>query len=239
MNPLKFSLGPYDLFGAIISGLPILFGIDLIYYQWNLGEILRSVAELDLQHLLVGVILSYLLGSMMSGLTWFYFHRVCHLFKKHYDDAEGRLLSKMKDLEGEMSPEEFEKASFKERLAYMVKRRICDTEINGVNNRLLPLLRQEAPAIAANADQFMALKIMFRNLSFGLLVLFAMLTGYGVTEAVIDMDGQGFFLHLLIGLVCLGLSILAFSRALTFRGFWGRQVLVGFYQVSLDKYLEK
>lgn len=229
MDQFKFSLGPYELFSSIISGVPLLVAIYLGFsgdFSVEL-EPLSWLGEVSFAAFITVAVLSYFTGAVMSGFSFKYFKMLSGIVKEDYRKTERKLLKELSTVA--VSNSSLEDEHFETRLAYMVKKQLGDTPYRWVCPRLMPYLRKHAPHLGAHADQLMAQKIMLRNISFGFFVLAITLL---VKVLVFD---YGFVQLYIVSLICFYVAFFSFKRALTFRGWWARDILYSFYHVVYEK----
>ena len=102
----------------------------------------------------------------------------------------------------------------------MIKQRIGNPELSELNDYLLPKLRMNSGEIAAKTDSFIALSIMFRNLSLGFLLITSIIVLCAFLEKGISK------LEISYSLFSLLLSVITMFRALTCRRWWARETLL-------------
>jgi hypothetical protein len=94
VDAFKFTLGPYELFALTIDGVPLVLVTCLLYDPVIALQGPSSISQdnFSIQLVIVFVVLSYILGGTVQGLTWKYFLFLCKLFKKDYRYASRREL---------------------------------------------------------------------------------------------------------------------------------------------------
>ncbi len=229
MDQFKFSLGPYELFSSIISGIPLLAAIYLRF----LGDLsvesepLSWMGDVSFTTVVIVAVLSYFTGAIMSGFSFKYFKLLSRIVKRDYRKTERTLLQELNTHEASSSSCNDE--HFESRLAYLVRKQLGDTPYRWVCPRLMPYLRKHAPHLGAHADQLMAQKTMLRNISFGFFVLAITLL---IKVLVFDYTYVQIYI---VSLICFYVAFFSFKRALTFRGWWARDILYSFYHVAYEQ----
>jgi len=238
MDQFKVSIGPFELFSYFISGLPLLLALYIWYFPLftieQIGAEFLKYSSLSI--LLIIVVASYLLGALLSGFTWRYF-KVLHLvfkfmIKHEHEYVEKALLKGLNEIKEKLSKEQFFSLTYEDRLAYMVKQLIGSAKHRWVLARLMSFLRQNGVVIAAIADSYIANHIMYRSLSFGFLMLTIALIRSVVLKGII-WDHHTFY-----SIITLIFSIMAFLRSITFKHWWAREILTGFYSIAIKDYLD-
>ncbi len=237
MDQFKISIGPYELFSGFISGLPLLLSLHVWYFplfdiKLLLGKILQNSS---LVMVFLVIIISYMIGSLISGFTWAYFKTVYRVFrfmiKRKLGGIRHALLDGVEATASKISAEQFLALKFEDRLAYMVKRQYGSSKPDWALHRLKPFLREHSPAISIMADSYLAIHIMYRNLSFGFFVLALVLLRSVVMRGALLSE------HVAYWLVVAIFSGAAFLRALSFSHWCDREILLGFYNVAIKRYL--
>ncbi|MFQ4135973.1 hypothetical protein PGN35_006590 [Nodosilinea sp. PGN35] len=227
MDLFKFALGPYEFFAAIIGGVPLVIAIFLLYnpavsLQDSIGLIQTS---LSLQVLIALAFASYLLGGLAQGVTWKFFLALCNLCDRdiHYFPAD-TLLNRGEWLRGLAKDIDPKTLDFESRLVLLLYDKIgMPTTMNHLYSRVCSYLKENNRPSLITADLYQATHIMYRNLSFGLLIL------GGVFLVNMLRAGAASFEQVALFLGALVLSGTAFVRAVSFKRWHAREVLLGFY----------
>ncbi len=239
MDQFKISIGPYELFSGFISGLPLLLSLHVWYFPlFDIKLLLEKILQnSSLIMVFLVIIISYMIGGSISGFTWAFFKTVYRVFrfmiKRKLGGIRHALLDGVAAAASKMSAEQFLAAKFEERLAYMVKRQYGGSKPDWDLHRIKPFLREHSPAISLMADSYLAIHIMYRYLSFGFFVL-----SFVLVRSVL-MRGTIWDEHV-VYLVVAGLfAVAAFLRALAYSHWCDREILLGYYNVSIPQYLKK
>lgn len=226
MEQLKYSLGPFELFAAIIGGSPFVLAGFLLYHPVeSLAELVEVIQEngsgdgafaIALTLLLV----SYIIGGTVQGLSWRYFLRLCKLFKCEYTYFGNQLTDRDKALK--QHPEQPNPFEFEDRLVLQLRKTIgIPKKLNWMDSRLKAYLRERnSPSVAA-ADTLVASHIMFRNLSLGCLILCAVSVANSVRLGALEP----LLLSPFVGYV----AYLMFRRSVSFKKWQNRTLILGFY----------
>ncbi|MEM7066615.1 MAG: hypothetical protein AAF572_26055 [Cyanobacteria bacterium P01_B01_bin.77] len=227
MEQLKYSLGPFELFAAIIGGSPFVLAGFLLYHPVeSLAELVEVIQEngsgdgafaIALTLLLV----SYIIGGTIQGLSWQYFLRLCKLFKCEYTYFGNQLADRNKALK-QLHPEQRNPADFEDRLTLQLRETIgIPKKLSWMDSRLKAYLRERnSPSVAA-ADTLVASHIMFRNLSLGCLILCAVSVANSVRLGALEP----LLLSPFVGYV----AYLMFRRSVSFKKWQNRTLVLGFY----------
>lgn len=227
MDQLKNSLGPFELFAAIIGGSPFILAGFLVYNPVDSLADLATVVQTigagggALAIALTILLLSYIIGGAIQGLSWLYFLRLCKLFKKNYE-----LFSmEIRDRERALQTMNFEQPydlEFEDRLALQVRKKVgIPKNLSWLDSRLKVYLRENnSPSLAA-AERMIASHIMYRSLSLGCLIL----SGVSLINAIrLGALEPLFTIPLLVYL-----AYLIFLRAVSFKKWQNRELILGFY----------
>lgn len=233
MDLFKFALGPYEFFAAIIGGVPLVLAIFLLYnpaisLQDFIGLIQTSFS---LQVLIALAFASYLLGGLAQGVTWKFFLALCNLFDRdfHYFPAE-ILLNRGEWLQGLAKDIDPKTLDFESRLVLLLHDKVgMPKKINHLYSRVCSYLKENNRPSLITADLYQATHIMYRNISFGLLIL------SGVFLVNILRVGSASFEQVTLFLGAFVLSYVAFNRSLSFKRWHSREVLLGFYFAACDE----
>lgn len=184
--------------------------------------------SLSVSHILIIIMLSYILGGVISGFTWNYFKVLTRLvWWTNYKFTESEYLIESGQVKDLITKKKFISMKTRERLSYLVKKQVGDYDISSVIFLLLPYLRQYTPAAAAKAEYFMANKIMYRNLSFGFLLLTIALTQLAFKKQNLINA------YSISSIATLLFSYLTILRSIVFYQWWSREILLGFYHHKL------
>jgi len=233
MDYFKYAFSPYQLFSSLISGVPILFCLFLLFtpaaelQAYNLGKVkdLFSISTLLL------FIASTIVGGSISGLTFGYFKILCKIFRKDYKFLEKKLLQNFDTIDVLVGKEEFLNMNYDDRLSYIVKQHIGPTPYPAANFRLLPYIRQFGGPLMNQIESYVAFHIMYRNLSFGfLLVAF-------ISIGLLFYWKSAGYIYISIAIIALPLSMLSFLRSVVLRQWWVREGLNGFFSLKIKDYL--
>lgn len=230
MDQFKYSVGPFEVFSGFASGLPFL----LVIYIGNIGKFdfgdftTDVLMNTSISKLILIALISYLVGGLVSGISYRYFKLAGRLFKKDYLHLEKVILEDWNKPFKELSSEEFKDLDFQKRLVYLIKKRFGQPKLSLVNDYILPYLRQHSAANAVKSESFIALNIMYRNLSLGFLFL-------SVTFLYLVFKESEFLnINILYFFASLLLAILTLLRAYTFRNWWTRETLLSFHNIELE-----
>jgi hypothetical protein len=121
--------------------------------------------------------------------------------------------------------------NYDDRLSYIVKQHIGPSTYPAANFRLLPYIRQVGGPLMNQIESYMAFHIMYRNLSFGFLLLTLVSIGLSFYWK------NAINIYVLVAIMALPLAILFFLRSVTLRQWWVREGLNGFYSLKIKDYL--
>ncbi|MDV3347542.1 hypothetical protein D0962_05430 [Leptolyngbyaceae cyanobacterium CCMR0082] len=223
MEQLKYFLGPFELFAAIIGGSPFIVAGFLLYNPVeslaDLAPVIQSSGTLAISFTFL--FLSYIIGGTVQTLSWRYFLLLCHVFKQEYLYMDSQLRERDKKLKqaelGNTSSLDFE-----DRLVLQLQQKIgLPKKMRWINARLKAYLRENnSPSVTA-AEMHTASHIMYRNLSLGCLILgfVSLINTFRVSS-----------LELLIVAPLFGyVAYLMFRRSVSFKKWQNRELLLGFY----------
>lgn len=239
MDQFKFSIGPYELFSGFISGLPLLLSLHVWYFPlFDIKLLLEKIVQnSSLAMVFLVIVISYMAGGLISGFTWVFFKTGYRVFrfaiKRKLGGIRQALLGGLDAAASAMSAEQFLASKFEDRLAYMVKRQYGSSKPDWALHRLKPFLREHSPAISIMADSYLAIHIMYRNLSFGFFVL-----SFVLVRSVF-MRGTIWDEHAAYLVVAALFAVAAFLRALAYSHWCDREILLGYYNVSILRYLKR
>jgi hypothetical protein len=231
MDNFKYNLGPFEMFSNLLSGIFILAGICIIIFpKSDFHQLFNMFSTIPLMpNLIIYIILSYILGAGIGGVSYAYLKFLCKVFRQDYISMENTLLKDLNDLKVKIKIEDFYDLPFEKRLAYMVNQYIALPKLSHVNDYLLPYLRDRCSNVAAKSDTFISSSIMNRNLSFGFLV-----AAFGFLSCIIFSEST-WITFLIVILICLMLAVFFFFRSLKFKEWWSREVLLGFYYKNIEE----
>ncbi len=231
MEQLKFALGPYEIFASIIGGSPLVLAMYLVYHQsQNLQDIFLAIrSNLTLPMVLLIVFFSYLLGGAIQGITWKYFLFLCNTFDLDYRyfgdmlSQKNVLLAKV-DLAQADPDQVAPELEFEDKLVLMLRKKVgIPKNIAWLDSRLMVYLKEHQSQAAITAESHQANHIMYRNLSFGFLMLSLLLLINLIRLKLFDVE------ILFLILIAIAISYITFFRALSFKKWHNRELLLGFY----------
>ncbi|MGG6298167.1 hypothetical protein ACQ4M4_27555 [Leptolyngbya sp. AN02str] len=227
MELFKFALGPYEFFASILGGIPLVLVIFFIYSpNANFQDLLIVIQQdFSFQVIVVFAFFSYFLGSLVQDFTWKYFLFLCKTFHQNFDYFQKNELSRRYQALQESSMTlATPTLDFEDKLVLLLHDAVgIPTKINWLYLRLQAYLKERnRPAVIA-ADLYQASHIMYRNISFGLLLLGLVLL---INLLRIRLFSWAQFT---IALASIGFAYIAFLRAVTFKKWFSREVLYGFY----------
>ena len=223
MEQLKYSLGPFELFSAIIGGSPLILA-GLLFYNTveSLAALIPMIQNSGSVAILITVLfLSYLIGGTIQGLSWLYFLRLCKLFQKDYFYYGNLLRNRQQPLKHH-GPGQQHFPEFEERMVGQLRDKVgIPQKLDWMDSRLKAFLRERnSPSVAA-AETLIASHIMYRNLSLGCLVLGIVNLINGIRLRAIE--------PVLIGCLVGYTAYLMFLRSLSFKRWHNRTLILGFY----------
>jgi hypothetical protein len=226
MEQLKFALGPYETFASIVGGSPLILAIFLICNPYkNLQDIFLIIkSNLSIPVVLLVVFFSYVLGGSIQGITWRYFLFFCELFDQNYNYF-GNMISEKNALFTQaveiQAPPVLE---FEDKLVLLLRDKVgIPKKMNWLNSRLTAYLKERSSQAVITAESHLANHIMYRNMSFGFLLLpIAILTNLLRTQSFT-------FEQPVLILLSLSISYMTFFRSLSFKRWHNRELLLGFY----------
>ena len=223
MEQLKYSLGPFELFAAIVGGSPFVLAGFLIYNPVDSFADLVPVIQNNgtVAIALTLLFLSYIIGGTIQGLSWQYFLLLCRLLKRNYFYFGNQLIERSQSL-SQHKHNDSRNLEFEDRLVLKLQEEVgIPKKINWMDNRLKAYLRERnSPAVGA-ADTYVASHIMYRNLSLGCLFL----CGVSFIGSIRAMSLELLMVTPLIGY----LAYLMFLRSVSFKKWQNRTLILGFY----------
>src|SRR5215510_124936 len=232
MDQPKFSIGPYELFSSIIAGVPLLLAGLLIYRPVSgARDFILTIKDTSSIPVAVTIILTtYILGGLSSFVTWRYFVLLCRVFKMDYSHMGNTVLQKMVKIKPDLVEARIESLEFEDRLTALLLKKFGLTEnLNHLDARLTTYLRLYALPSTLVAESYMALHIMYRGLSFGFLVL-----ALALVANIFRTPSVSFEL-VALPLISLVLCLSAFRRAVSFRRWRYREILLSFYHLAIGE----
>lgn len=227
MEQLKYTLGPFELFAAIIGGSPfVLAGILLYNPVKTLAELVPLIQQSGTLAIALTILfLSYILGGTVQGLTWRYFLGLCSLFKKDYLFLGDQIPQRHQALQQQTIGDDVSHLDFDDRLVLQLSKHIgIPKKLDWMNGRLRAYLRERnSPSVAA-ADTFIASHIMYRNLSLGCLMLCLVSCINAIRLASLS--------PLLIVPFLGYAAYLMFWQSVSFKKWQNRELILGFYFAS-------
>ena len=226
MEQLKFALGEYEIFASIVGGSPLVLAIFLICNpSSNFQNLLSTVNNnLSIPVALLIVFFSYILGGSVQGITWKYFLFLCNLFHLDYSYL-GSVISERNALIAQSSQTQIPSVlEFEDKLVLLLREKIgIPKNVNKLNSRLTAYLKERSSLAVVTAESFMANHIMYRNMSFGFLLLSVVV--------LINLLRTGLFTfeQLVLVLLFLLISYLTFFRSVSFKSWNSSELLLGFY----------
>lgn len=143
MEQLKYSLGPFELFAAIVGGSPFILAVFLIYNPIaSLADLIPVIQGNGTVAIALTILfLSYIIGGTIQGLSWHYFLLLCRIFNKDYFYFGAPLLGRLQ------SPNHKESngahyLEFEDRLVLKIREKVgVPKKIQWVDGRLKAYLR--------------------------------------------------------------------------------------------------
>jgi hypothetical protein len=231
MDQFKFALGPYELFASIIGGLPLSLAICLAYNPamnlQNMLTILQSNASTQI--LLVLILVSYLLGGLARSITWKYFLRLCQIFHEDYRYFGNLFDNHVKPVEQIRQSGDLDTLDFEDKLILCLHEKIgkLPKGTYRLTTWLNSYLKEQNRPSAITSESYLATHIMYRNLSFGFLLIgvVTFLNLFRLRLFAVDV--------ILVIVVAIALAYTAFRQAVSFKRWSERELFLGFYFSSL------
>lgn len=234
MEQFKFALGPYELFASIIGGLPLTLAICIAFNPAiNIQDSFSIIkGNFPTQIALVFILISYILGGLVQGITWQYFLILCKVFKQDYHYFGSMIEDRNKSIEEidkNIVNTNLKTLEFEDKLILLLREKIgIPKKIDWLNPRINSYLKEHNRPSAITAESYQATHIMYRNISFGLLIL-------GIIVLINLFRVRLFaFGPLVLILLSIVLSYIAFFRSLSFKRWHEREILLGFYFAACD-----
>lgn len=231
MDKLKFALGPYEVFSAIIGGSPLVLAIFLLYNPvTSLQDTLFDIKdELSFPFAFLIGFCSYILGGAVQGITWKYFLLLCRVFRQDYSYFGNTIAERDAALAQSCELGAIRELDFEDRLVLQLRRKIgIPKKQHWMNPRLAAYLKSHGSEAVVTAESYLASHIMHRNLSFGFLLLpIVILTNF--------LRGGFSFEKILLISLSLFIAYMSFFRSLAFKRWQNRELVLGFYFSVEDK----
>lgn len=230
MEQFKFSLGPYELFASIIGGLPLSLAMYLmINPTLGIGKAIETLPKsFSVQTAILLATLSYILGGVIQGITWRYFLFLCKAFRQDYHyfkDLQARIKF-IEDLGENINTKTLD---FEDKLILLLRQKIgIPQKIDWIIPRLTSYLKEHNRPSAITGESMMASHIMYRNISFGLLILDLTVLFNLFSTRTFVIEGLVFIL------LSTALAYMAFFRSLSFKRWHEREIIFGFYFATAE-----
>ncbi|PZO60342.1 MAG: hypothetical protein DCF15_02325 [Phormidesmis priestleyi] len=227
MDQLKFSLGPYELFSSILGGMPLLLAFCLLYNPVSSIQELVPVVQKNssIAIALSLLFISYILGGTVQSLTWRYFKLLCTLLNEDYRYFGNLIHEKENWLLQQGAQVDKSSLDFDGRLVLRLQEKTGISQENKfIESRVAAYLREHnRQASLSAAELHLANHIMYRSWSFGFCLLSVVL--------LINLFRTPThpFEQWILPLLSLGFAYLTFFRALHFKRWNNRELLLGFY----------
>jgi hypothetical protein len=232
MDQPKFSIGPYELFSSIIAGAPLILTGILIYQPISgARELILNIKGASSLPVAVALILSaYIVGGLSSFVTWRYFLLLCRVFKTDYSYFGTTVLNKMAKIKPDLDKARIESLDFEDRLAVLLLKKVGPIEkLNHLDAQVASYLRLYAHQTILVAESYSAQHIMYRGLSFGFLLLALALVGNVFRMPSISFE------QIMLPFISFVLCLAAFRRAVSFRRWRYREILLSFYHMTIGE----
>ena len=231
MEQFKFALGPYELFASIVGGFPLTLAICLAYNPTTSLQDIISIIQgnFSTQIAIAFIFFSYILGGLVQGITWKYFLILCQIFRQDYRYFGNMIEDKNKSIKDIDETTDVKTLDFEDKLILLLREKIgIPKKISWMSARLTSYLKEHNRPSLITAESFQANHIMYRNISFGSLIL-------SITILVnLFKVGQFSFYSLSFIILSIGLSLIAFLRSISFKKWHEREILLGFYFAAID-----
>lgn len=230
MEQLKSALGPFELFASIVGGAPLAIAVFLIfnpaYTPYDLSLIVQN--NLSGTAVLLLLFFSYILGGAIQGVTWRYFLALCKFFNHDYHYFRAELFNRSPAAGSAAGPAgetlDHPALEFEDKLVLLLREQMgMPKNIDWLDARLAAYLKAHDKASVTAAESHLANHIMYRNLSFGCVVL-------SVVVMINLFRAQSLtFEQPVLTLLLLGLAYVTFFRAASFKRYHQRDIVLGFY----------
>jgi hypothetical protein len=232
MDQPKFSIGPYELFSSIIAGAPLLLTGILIYQPISgARDLILTIKDASSIPVAVALILgAYILGGLSSFVTWRYFLLLCRVFKMDFSYLGNMVIKNMAKIKPDLDKARIGSLEFEDRLAVLLLKKVGHIEnLNHLDARVTSYLRLHAIQTTLVAESYLAQHIMYRGLSFGFLLL-----ALGLVANIFRTPSVSFE-QIMLPFISLVLSLAAFRRAVSFRRWRYREILLSFYHLAFGE----
>lgn len=226
MEQLKFALGPYEIFASIVGGSPLVLGIFLICNPSNnLQDVFLIVKNnLSIPVVLLVVFFSYILGGSIQGITWRYFLFFCKIFRRDYNYFGNMIAEKNVLLTQTSEIQAPSVLEFEDKLVLLLREKVgIPKNLDWLNARLTAYLKERSSQAVITAESYLANHIMYRNMSFGFLLLPIVLLVNLLRTRLFTFEQPMLILLFLL------ISYMTFFRSLSFKRWHNRELLLGFY----------
>ena len=226
MEQLKFALGPYEIFASIVGGSPLVLAIFLVWHPSSNLQDLFLIAKnnLVISVLLLLVFFSYILGGSIQGITWRYFLFFCRFFRQNYNYFGDMILEKNALLAQAEAMQPLASLEFEDKLVLLLREKVgVPKKMDWLNARLTAYLKERGSQAVVTAESHLANHIMYRNLSFGFLLLPGVLLVNLLRTRSFTLEQPMLILLFLL------ISYMTFFRSLSFKKWHNRELLLGFY----------
>ncbi|NER78273.1 MAG: hypothetical protein F6K42_01605 [Leptolyngbya sp. SIO1D8] len=232
MEQFKFSLGPYELFASIIGGIPLVLALSIVYTPAiSLQDVPVLIQKtLSTQIIIILILFSYIVGALIQGITWKYFLILCRIFSRDYQYFSGKLIfSKKKQFEETEKNIDPQTLEFEDKIILLLHEKIgIPNNLDWLDSRLNTYLKEKNRPSLATAERYQATHIMYRNMSFGFLILGAVLFINLFRASIFTLEQWIFTLG------SIALAYIAFLQALLLKQWYKREILFGFYFAAYD-----
>ena len=227
MDFFKFVLGPYEFFSSIIGGIPLVLAIFLLYNPAiSVQELILTLqTDFSIQFLVVLFFFSYLLAGLIQGITWKLFLALCDVFGQSYHYFKDELiLERDQSLQAMGRDLDLHRLDFEDKLVLLLREKVgIPKNIGWIYSRLHAYLKENNRPSVVTADLYQATHIMYRNIFCGfLLISLVILLNLIRVRAFI-------FEQLALSVLFVLLAYVAFLRSASFKRWYSREVILGFY----------
>lgn len=233
----KILITPFEVFSSAAGGTTLSFSILLMYTR--LVDITKIIEYININYsinnLIMFLLLSFLLGSLFSGVSYRIYKYIRELFgmNEHVDKLNIDTIRKYRDVPSiELS--KFNTLSYSEQLSFFLSRK-SNTEktVSLCLRSVIPYIRVNDNISTRVYDNHLAQHIMYRTFSLG---VFLMLI---VTSINLLKIGNIDFSPILFILVMILLIYVSFKKAYHFKKWAIREIVYSFYQISYNDYFIK
>jgi hypothetical protein len=228
MKSLNFSLGPFEIFAAIMGGLPLFFACFLLYHPTGSLQDLVPIVRQNASVAIAVVILSfsYVLGGVAQSPSWRYFLLLCKLFRQDFNYfGHNPIQESNKRLLQAGMPLSLEALSFEDKLVVLLHKELdIQQETGWMAGRLKAYLRErEKQSVLNDSERYLATHIMYRTWSLGFFAMSAVLVFnlFRVSPLTFELW--------LLPWGAIAFAFLTFYNAVKFKRWHSRELLLGFY----------